>query len=314
MRIRIVEDFTRFDGAAVVPPLDIAFTRAIAKCRASLVNIMIRFLRATPFLLVCGACLAANTPIVVDYESGALDSGIPGLAATNAPAADAAYMVSPGAHGSQWAIAHKVMLSDAAPGGGYYSNGSPRSESSTDLLKTTAGTYYNRTEATYTFSLSLRDWQSNAGSPDEDIIWQFKHNGGRHDIALGVQRDKLWLHWDGNTNRQALVANVLAPGSSLSNEWIDFRFHVYWADDATGWFTMDMRLPGETDYGHTVTKTGFSTFDPTPTVGKWGYLKWGMYRNDGNLANGDPDTRIVYHDDITATPLFFKDGFEKFVW
>lgn len=248
----------------------------------------------------------ALTPLVVDYESGTLNSGITNLGATNATAPDAAYMV-PGASGSTWAIAHKVMLSDPA----YVSNGSPRSESSTDLLKTTAGTYYNNTEGAYTFSLSLRDWQTNAASPDEDVIWQFKHNGGRHDIALGVQRDRLWLHWDGNANRQVLVNDVLAAGNSLSNQWIDFRFHVLWRNDGTGWFAMDMRLPGESDYGHTVTKTGLSTFDPTPGTGTFGYLKWGMYRNDGNLANGDPDTRIIYHDNITASwiDVLFADGF-----
>lgn len=254
---------------------------------------------------------AELTPLVVDYESGTLDSGIPNLAATNATAPDAAYMV-PGAHGSTWAIAHKVMLSDPA----YVSNGYPRSESSTNLLATSAGRYYNNTEAIYTFSLSLRDWQTNAASPDEDVIWQFKHTAGsvdgRHDIALGVQRDKLWLHWEGNTNRQVLVSNVLAAGNSLSNQWIDFRFRVLWRNDGSGWFTMDMRLPGETDYGHTVTKTGLSTFDPTPGTGTFGYLKWGLYRHDGNLANGDPDTRIVYHDTITATwiDVLFADGFE----
>ena len=269
-----------------------------------------RFLRAAPFLLSCWSCFAAKPSVTVDYETGTTNSGIADLGVTNAPAADAAYLVSPGAHGSQWAIAHKVMLSDAAPGGGYYSNGSPRSESATDLLKTTAAVYGNRTEGLYTFSLSLRDWQSNAGSPDEDVIWQFKHFNGRHDIALGVQRDKLWVHWDGNNSRQVLVENVLAPGNSLSNQWIDFRFRVYWADDATGWFVVDMRLPGEADYGHTVSKTGFATYDPSPTAGNGGYLKWGVYRNDGNLANGDPDTRIVWHDDITATYVLFTDGFD----
>lgn len=269
-------------------------------------------LRTIPFALASAACAAqVQTPLSIDYQTGTPNSGIANLGVTNAPAADAAYMTAPGAHGSQWGLAHKVMLSDSAPGGGYFSNGSPRSESSTDLLKTTAGVYYNNTQALYTFSLSLRDWQSNSASPNEDIVWQFKHAGGRHDIALGIQRDKLWLHWDGNANRLA-IADVFAAGNPLPNQWIDFRFHVQWRDDSAGWFRADMRLPGESDYGHTVIRSGFSTFGPTPGTGTFGYLKWGMYRNDGNLADGDPDTRIVYHDDITAAvlDLLFDDGFE----
>lgn len=254
-----------------------------------------------------GACFAdVQAPIVVDYETGTANSGIPDLLVTNATASDAAYVVTDARSGG-YAIAHKVTLDDPA----YVSNGSPRSESSTNRVWSSAGIYYNNTEAVYTFSLSLRDWQAST-SGDEDILWQFKHNQGRHDIAIGLQRNALMLHWNGNANRLALVRDVLAPGNSLSNRWIDFRFRILWRNDGTGWFVMDMRLPGETDYGHTVTRTGISTFDPTPGTGTFGYLKWGVYRNDGSTANGDPATRIVYHDDIAATQIdtLFVDGFE----
>jgi hypothetical protein len=254
-------------------------------------------LSASAVLSLAGWCAGAQTPLTIDYETGTTNSGITNLTVTHATAPDAAYLVTD-ARAGQYAIAHKVTLGDDA----YVSDGYPRSESSTEQLFNTAGVYYDNTHGIYGFSLQLRDFVATPSSPDEDIIWQFKHNGttavpGRHDIALGVQRDNLMLHWDGNTSRIALLNDI----SDYNDEWIDFRFDIVWASDDTGQFTMTMRLPGETDFGHAVTRSGYDTFDATPGAGTFGYLKWGVYRNDGNLANGDQATRIVYHDDITAT-------------
>jgi hypothetical protein len=247
---------------------------------------------------VAKPCMGApvQTPLTINYESGTTDSGIASLTVTHATAPDAAYLVTPGRSG-QYAIAHKVALGDPT----YVSDGYPRSESSTEQLFDTAGVYYDNTQATYSFSLLLNNWQSSS-SPDEDIIWQFKHDGtaavdGRHDIALGVSGNSLMLHWNGNISREPIISNVLP----YSNEWIDFRFNVDWASDDTGSFTMSMRLQGETAFGHTVSESGFPTFDGTPGAGTFGYLKWGVYEHDGNIANGDPATRIVYDDDISAT-------------
>src|SRR5690606_9187093 len=52
-----------------------------------------------------------DTLININYESGILNSGIPGVTATFATASDAAYLISPGRTGN-YAIAHKVIKND----------------------------------------------------------------------------------------------------------------------------------------------------------------------------------------------------------
>lgn len=242
------------------------------------------------------AAAAAVPSYAANYESGTLTSGNAGTLATNATAPDAAYLVTgTAARSGSYAIAHRVTFNDP----GYYSNDAWRSEAASNREFSNLGTYYAGDEARYGFSFSLREWQSYAATSHEDLIWQFKHVGGRHDIALSVQRDQLRVRWDGN-GPSLYVADVL----SYVNEWIDVQFDVKWTLDNTGYFTFRMRLPGEAEFGHEVTRTGLATFlDPTEGAGDFGYLKWGLYRNDGSATPGVPTTRLVYHDDIYATAL-----------
>lgn len=68
-----------------------------------------------------------------------------------------------------------------------------------------------------------------------------------------------------------------------------------------------MKLPGETDYGHAVTRTCIQTYKTIDNNGLvWdgrGSIQYGVYRNGANLAAGDTETLIVYHDDVTITKL-----------
>lgn len=116
----------------------------------------------------------ATEILQVNYESGTLDSGVPGLTTTHATAPDASAVVQPG-HDSSYAVQHKVTLGDP----GYVSDGAPRSESATDQLKN--GQFDVGDVQRYEFSVLLKDWQPyTAGDSDTgDIVFQGKYGGAQ---------------------------------------------------------------------------------------------------------------------------------------
>lgn len=160
---------------------------------------------------------------------------------------------------------------------------------------------------TATFSMLLKDLvpsvKGTRKAPSEDVVWQFKHHGGGHDLHIALQGTKLELGWGGNVHKVTVVDDVMP----YVNQWMDFRFDVLWKSDDTGTFTFDMKLPGESEYGHTVSKTGVQTYvtsspDGTPWTGN-GSIQYGVYRNGASSAAGDTKTLVVLHDDVTVSAV-----------
>jgi len=228
----------------------------------------------------------------VGYETGTLDSGIPGLQATAASAPDAAFISSAYARSGHYSIAHKVVLNDPA----YVSAGAPRSESATDDISSTF--YSAGLERRYEFSFLLANWQPWDGlATPVDIIWQFKRFGSAADMFVAVKRNSLVLRYDGTA--EATLINDVRP---YVNQWVDVKIDVLWAATPSGWANVQVRLPGQPDYAP-VFSGSFPTLNPAFTSSPNGYLTWGLYRPDSSSAEGDPITRLIYHDDIQVFAL-----------
>ena len=258
--------------------------------------------------------VSAQAVYHADYEDGTVSSGypttgpgrveVPGIEPGLATAPDAAYIVVGGTHNSAFAVANKVVLDDPA----YVGGGFPRSEFG--LGRIASASYRNGDHGIYTFSMLLKDLvPSEKGArkaPSEDVVWQFKHHGGGHDIHLSLQGKQLKLGWGGNVYKTVVIDNVMP----YVNQWMDFRFDILWKNDNTGYFTFNMKLPGETALGHTVAMKALQTYvtaspDGTPWTGI-GSVQYGAYRNGASSAAGDTKTLIVYHDEVTATNFTVK--------
>ena len=259
-------------------------------------------------LSMLAASASAQAIFHADYEDGTVSSGyptkgpnrveVPGVEPGLASARDAAYVVVGGAHDTAYAVANKVVLDDPA----YVGGGFPRSEFG--LGRIAGASYRDGDHGVYTFSMLLKDLvpsvKGTRKAPSEDVLWQFKHHGGGHDIHLALQGTKLMLGWGGNVSKQVVIDDVMP----YVNQWMDFRFDVLWKSDNTGYFIFSMRLPGEPGLGHTVTKTDIQTYvtaspDGTPWTGI-GSIQYGVYRNGANAAAGDTKTLIIYHDEVRA--------------
>jgi hypothetical protein len=249
-------------------------------------------------ILAAPAVPAQTTLLHIDYETGTQDSGIPGMIGTDAPAADAASMVSDKPRSGRFAIAHKVTLRNPD----YVSFGAPRSESTAGPVVvggTRPGQYAPGQHRLYTFSLMLKDWEPwlpTSGSAPIDILWQFKHFNGGPDLMIGVRRNQMVLRY---ANKQALLVDDVRLHN---NRWIDFRFDIVWAKDASGRFTAEVRLDDQADYVRKAEETAFPTFNPA-YAGTAGTIQWGLYRPDSEQFPAAALTRRVYHDDITVTRL-----------
>ncbi|BAV99257.1 heparin lyase I family protein [Lysobacter enzymogenes] len=256
--------------------------------------------------LVAGACAltfaaataAQTTTLDIGYETGTDDSGYPGLVATEAVAADAAYLALDQPRSGRYALAHKVTWRDPA----YTSFGAPRSEATASGIRgpgnTRPGQYAAGQHRRYTFSILLKDWEpwvATTAAP-VDILWQFKHFGGGPDMFVGVRRNQMILRYG---NKQATLVDDVRP---YNNRWIDFRFEVLWARDASGRFSADVRLDGQSDYVRKIEEPAFATFNPAYSS-PGGTIQWGLYRPDAAAVPYAAATRVVYHDDITVTEL-----------
>lgn len=222
----------------------------------------------------------------VDYENGALDSGVTGINVTNATAADAVYRVQPGATGN-YAVAHKVVYGDP----GYYSNDNWRSESATNQLQ--AGRFWPGDERRYEFSVLLKDWTPwKVGGPtNETNIFQLKISGGAGvPLQIRTQRNVMRLRFAVDNNIPPL--DIIPDVRLYVNQWIHFRIDVKWADTATGYMKTYMKLPNQSNYIMVDDKTNYTTYNKGSVGGDHGYIKWGVYVTPPDI------TRIVYHDDI----------------
>ncbi|HEY9260952.1 heparin lyase I family protein [Chitinophaga sp.] len=239
--------------------------------------------------------VGGDTLMWINYESGTLNSGIPDLNTTNATATDASYIVSPGRTGT-YAIAHKVVLGDSA----YFSDNHWRSESATANIP--EGKHQPGDERRYEVSLLLKDWQPfvAGNSTAGDIIFQGKLGGGGNPaFYLMTKRNAIAFRAPNND----FQTNILADYRPYINQWMDFRIDVLWSDTTAGYYKVSMRLPGQADYSLIWEVHNFQTWKPDNPLAVSGYLKWGLYRPDQSVANGDVITRIIYHDDIRIIQL-----------
>lgn len=234
-----------------------------------------------------------DTLLNVNYESGEVTSGIAGLTATNATAADAAYIVKPAGNGSKYAIAHKIVYGDP----GYFSDGSDRSES--DALAAPNNKFYPGDERRYEFSVLLKDWTPWVSGPTyETNIFQLKVSGNTTTgsgvpLQFRTARNAMRLRYEGSSS----ITDIISDLRPYVNQWMQFRVDVLWADGPTGYMRTYMKLPGKSDYVLVDEKTNYRTFAGNVSLGNIGYIKWGVYSTQEGL------TRIAYHDDIRIIKL-----------
>ncbi len=235
----------------------------------------------------------------INYESGTIQSGYPGLVTTHATAADASYIVNEARSGKH-AVAHKVTLDND----GYFSDGSWRSETA-DLGIKEPNLFQIGDHHRYEFSILLKDWEpwvSGMTGSAGDIIWQAKQSTAGPSFYVMTKRNSIALR-DTIRGTQFEVLSEFRP---YINKWIDIRIDVRWEERATGYYKVSIKLPGEQDYKLMVNEENIITFDTENTSAYQGYIKWGLYRPASFIANSDPATRIIYHDDLRLYDLATK--------
>ncbi|WP_407555350.1 heparin lyase I family protein [Streptomyces sp. Pv4-95] len=228
----------------------------------------------------------------VNYKDGSLNSGIPELTTTHATAKDASYTVK---SGDDHAVAHKVTLGDSD----YESDGAPRSESATNAVP--KGIFHVGDERRYEFSVLLKDWKTYepGGSESGDIIFQGKHSGGNWpSFYLMAKRNSIAFR----SPTLELQADVVDDFRPYINKWMTFRVDVRWTDDKTGYYKVSTKMPGESDFTPRKTYENVQTFHPKNPA-NFGYIKWGLYRPDESVENGDVPTRVVHHDNVSIQDL-----------
>ncbi|MFH6969781.1 heparin lyase I family protein [Flavobacterium sp. FlaQc-28] len=240
-----------------------------------------------------------NTLVNVDYESGTVNSGIPNLTTTHATAADAEYLVSPGRTGN-YAIAHRVTIGDE----GYFSDNHWRSEAATAQMFAD-GKYYPGDERRFEVSLQLKDWEpyTSGMAQSGDIIFQGKQSGGENPAwYLSAKRNSITFRIPNDNIEPSIIGDFRL----YINQWIDFRVDAKMTTDATGYYKVYYRLPGQTEYTLAWQVSNFRTFNQdVPETNPSGYLKWGLYRPGQSITTDPPNvtTRIIYHDDIKIFEL-----------
>ncbi|WP_231424871.1 MULTISPECIES: heparin lyase I family protein [Pedobacter] len=242
---------------------------------------------------VSGTFSNGDTILNVNYETGTFNSGITGVTATHASAADAAYMVNPANNGSNYAIAHKIVYGDTA----YNSDGNIRSES--DAVTIQSARFFPGDERRYEFSVLLKDWTPWISGPTyETTIYQLKVSGNSSSgsgvpLQFRTARNAMRLRYEGSTS----IKDIITDLRPYVNQWLNFRVDVLWADNNTGYMKTYMKLPGQSSYILVDEKINYSTFAGNVSIGNVGYIKWGAYVTQAPL------TRIAYHDNIRIIKL-----------
>jgi len=228
-----------------------------------------------------------DTLLNVNYESGTLNSGIPGVTATGAPAPDAAYMISPGATGN-YGIAHKVIFGDSS----YVSAGHYRSESDADSVY--VARFLPGNIRRYEFSVLLSNWPiwDSSQPVSQPVISESKITGPAYVPCQIMAKRNAFVARFADASYTTLVSDF----SPYINQWVKFRIDVSWSTTTSGYMNIYTELPGDTSYTLRLTKTNVVTYTGNGTTDH-GYIKWGVY--DGPTSG----TRIDYHDDIHVIAL-----------
>lgn len=253
------------------------------------------------FAIVRAQNAAGDTILNVTYETGTLSSGINGVTGTYAPAADAAYMVIPGATGN-YAIAHKIVHGDS----NYVSAGAYRSESDADYANMCR--FLPGDKRRYEFSVLLKDWTPwNNGDPaDETNIFQLKITGPNVvPLQVRAQRNTIRLRMPDYPSG-ILTADILPDFRPYVNQWMHFRVDVSWDSTAAGYMKVYMKLPGQSDYVLKYERLNYINYPAPPDA--HGYIKWGLYITPPNI------TRIAYHDDIRIINLNEASDAPGLIW
>lgn len=227
-----------------------------------------------------------------DYETGTMDSGIPGLIGTSTTGAgaapDAAYMVQPGATGN-WAIAHKIVQGDSS----YYHGNNFRTESDAGGVR--IARFKAGDELRYEFSLLLKDWVPWEEGQEVQISNVFQTKTTDDDVIVPLMvrtlRNSINIRF---TDRS--TSNVVADYRPYINQYMHFRIDVKWSTQADGYFKVYVKLPGQPDYVLMTDKPGMITY-PSESLSNFGRPSWGVYGGTTGF------TRIVYHDDIRIIQL-----------
>ena len=231
-----------------------------------------------------------GTPILtVDYETGELTSGVPGLGATMPPAADAMTINSNIVRSGSYSFRSKVQYST-----NYISAGSWRAEEDTIGVLPTHYNWGDRVD--YQFSICLdSSWQSDNRNSDY-IIHQWKRYGTGPDMFVDVKGTDIVLRVGASYQKTILYNYPIS-------KWIDFKLEVRWAPDATGSAAVYYKYSTNSTFTYVGAYSGYTMLNDLQDNG---YLKWGLYAPSldySNFTNAPNHAWIVYHDNVVVTPI-----------
>jgi hypothetical protein len=237
------------------------------------------------FWLFQSAGVAADF-LKVDYEDGRINLPEIGVSAVLPNATDAIRATKAFSRSGAYSVRTKVDCTDQ-----YISAGKHRAES--DAMKSRSARYNPGDRRRYQFSVMLdKDWQMSKTTA-VDIIWQFKRTDGGPDMFVGVKRGSIVLR---HMKNQDVLVKSGKPGM-----WMDFRFDISWSTGKDGLVECWVRTGKDGQFSKVLTYSG-PNIDGTRTK-QFGYVKWGLYRPDAELAVDVTKARIVYHDDILIADL-----------
>jgi hypothetical protein len=222
------------------------------------------------------AAASAEPVLRADYESGAPDSGVPGLAAVLPPAVDGIAVSRDFAHGGGASLRSKVMYSP-----GYVSDGNYRAESNTQKVP---GTRYSEGDRfRYRFSVLLSpDWVFDTRD-SIDIVFQCKRDAAHADAFVAVKGKDLVLRV--GAARQLTLLSGIQPG-----QWVEVGLDARWSSGPDG--VIDAFVDG----ARAGTLRGPNL--PEGAKPRDAYIKWGLYKPAFAKSAATDSTRVVYHDDI----------------
>lgn len=208
---------------------------------------------------------AAEVIFKVDYESGTLDSGVPGVAAVRPEADDSIVISSDIVRSGKYAVRHRVGYSPK-----YRSRNALRAESSnmhTDgPVRYSEGDYH---QYRYSYYVPKDSYGNRVG-----LVWQFKRFMGRPDRIIVL---------DGNFPRDT---------------WVDVLYRIKWGHEREkGWVKHYQKLASEKEYKLQSIQVGRNMLDARA---RYTYLKWGIYKPIFPKDAPETSRRTIYHDDISV--------------
>ena len=241
------------------------------------------------FVLLLARSLTASPILTVDYETGELTSGIPGIGATMPLAADAMTINSNIVRSGSYSFRSKVQHNT-----NYISDGNYRAEEDTIGVLPTHYNWGDRVN--YQFSICLdSSWQSDNRNSDY-IVHQWKRYNLGPDMFVDVKGTDIVLRV--GTNYQMTILYNYSI-----NKWIDFKLDVSWATDATGSADVYYKYSTNNNFTYVGTYNGYTMQNDLLDNG---YLKWGIYApglDYSNFTNDPNHAWIVYHDNFIVTPI-----------